>query len=114
VTLPLVIGHQASLDLLYTGRRIDGTRALAIGLCDALVPADELRATACMWALEIARSAPLAVRSIRDTMRTALVEQVHIALMRERSEQERLVETADCREGILAMSERREPRFRGG
>jgi hypothetical protein len=47
-------------------------------------------------------------------MRTGLVEQVRGALARERSEQERLMGTADCREGILAMSERREPEFHGG
>jgi enoyl-CoA hydratase/carnithine racemase len=114
VTLPSVIGRQASLDLLYTGRRIDAAQALAIGLCDAVVPADELRDAARRWALEIARSAPLAVQSIRETMRTGLVEQVRGALARERSEQERLMGTADCREGILAMSERREPEFHGG
>ena len=93
---------------------VDGARALAIGLCDALVPANDLRVIARSWALEIARSAPLAVQSIRDTMRTALVDHVRSALARERSEQERLMKTADCREGILAMSERREPNFRGG
>jgi enoyl-CoA hydratase/carnithine racemase len=46
VTLPLAVGHQAALDLLYTGRRIDGTTAHRLGLCDTLVPPDQLRARA--------------------------------------------------------------------
>ena len=69
VTLPLVVGHQAAIDLLYTGRRIGGEEAMRIGLCDDLVSASDLRERAILRAIDIARSAPLAVRSIRSTMR---------------------------------------------
>jgi enoyl-CoA hydratase/carnithine racemase len=112
-TLPPVIGHQAALDLLYTGRRIAGDEALRIGLCDRLVEADQLRSSARSFAAEIAASAPLAVRSIRQTMRAPLVAQVRAALERERSEQDRLRRTADFREGIKASAERRLPNFTG-
>jgi 2-(1,2-epoxy-1,2-dihydrophenyl)acetyl-CoA isomerase len=113
VTLPLVVGHQAALDLLYTGRRIDGATAHRLGLCDDLVAADELRSRARALAGEIAAAAPLATRSIRQTLRGPLVEQVREAMARERAEQERLQRTDDFREGIAASAERREPRFRG-
>lgn len=112
-TLPLVIGYQASLDMLYTGRRINAAAAAGIGLCDALVPEVELRSTARRKAVEIAQSAPLAIRSIRETMRRPLAEAVHGALSRERIEQERLQKTRDWQEGISAMSERRLPNFIG-
>ena len=69
VTLPLVAGHQAALDLLYTGRRIDGDEALRLGRRRPPRAADELRDAALALAGEIAASAPLAVRSIRETMR---------------------------------------------
>src|SRR3954463_11323354 len=46
VTLPLVAGHQAALDLLYTGRRLDGDEALRLGIADRLVAEDELRQAA--------------------------------------------------------------------
>ena len=39
VTLPLIVGHQRALELLYLGRRISGEEAHRIGLCDRLVPA---------------------------------------------------------------------------
>ena len=113
VTLPLVVGHQAALDLLYTGRRVDGTTAHRLGLCDHLVPVDELRPRALALAGEIAAAAPLATRSIRQTLRGPLVEQVRSAMARERAEQERLQRTDDFREGIAATAERREPRFTG-
>ena len=46
ITLPAIVGQQHALSLLYTGRRLKGEEALAIGLCDRLVAADELRAEA--------------------------------------------------------------------
>ena len=113
VTLPLVVGHQVALDLLFTGRRVDGEEALKLGLCDRLVPLDEVRSAAHAFAVEIATSAPLAIRSIRVTMRGHLVEEARAAFARERSEQDRLRRTADWKEGVKATSERRAPNFTG-
>lgn len=113
VTLPLVVGHQAAIDLLYTGRRIGGEEAMRIGLCDDLVSASDLRERAVLRAIDIARSAPLAVRSIRSTMRGALVTQIREAMAHERREQERLQSTKDFVEGIVATTERRPPSFLG-
>jgi enoyl-CoA hydratase/carnithine racemase len=113
VTLPLVAGHQTALDLLYTGRRVDGDEALRLGLADRLVAADELRQAALDLAADVAGSAPLAVRSIRQTMRGDLAQRVRDALARERSEQDRLSSTKDWKEGVAAMAERRTPAFTG-
>jgi 2-(1,2-epoxy-1,2-dihydrophenyl)acetyl-CoA isomerase len=113
VTLPAAVGEQRALELLYTGRRITGEEAMRIGLCDRLVPAERLRDEAHALAAEIAASAPLAVRSIRETMRGDLAVRVRAATDRERAEQERLNRTDDFREGVRATAERREPRFTG-
>jgi len=113
ITLPAAIGQQAALDLLYTGRRISGEQAHRIGLCDRLVAADVLRAEARAFAADIAACAPLAVRSIRETIRGPLAEQARAAMQRERSEQERLMRTADWREGLAAVRERRAANFTG-
>lgn len=113
VTLPAAVGQQRALELLYTGRRIPGEEAMRIGLCDRLVAAERLRDEAHALAAEIAGSAPLAVRSIRETMRGDLAARVRAATDRERAEQERLNQTDDFREGVRATAERREPRFTG-
>ena len=113
VTLPALVGQQKALDLLYTGRRVKGEEALAIGLCDALVPIEELRDKAREMAAEIATSAPLAVRSIRRTMRRGLAERVRLATDHELVEQDWLRETNDFREGVRATAERRTPEFTG-
>jgi enoyl-CoA hydratase/carnithine racemase len=113
VTLPAVVGQQRALELLYTGQRIPGEEALRIGLCDRLAPASELRAQARSLAEEIAASAPLAVLSIRETLRGDLAARVKAATDREKVEQDRLRQSDDFREGVKAMAERRSPRFAG-
>jgi 2-(1,2-epoxy-1,2-dihydrophenyl)acetyl-CoA isomerase len=113
VTLPLVVGHQRALDLLYTGVRLRGEQAHTIGLCDRLVASEELREQAIALAAQIAASAPLAIRSIRLTMRGDLAAQVRAATAREAAEQFKLFATEDFRQGVAAASERREPKFHG-
>ncbi len=112
ITLPAIVGQQRALEMLYSGRRVTGERAAAIGLVDQLVGDDEIESTAQAMAVEIAESAPLAVESIRHTMRGHLPEAIHAAAKWERAEQERLSATDDWREGVAAMAQRRDPYFR--
>jgi 2-(1,2-epoxy-1,2-dihydrophenyl)acetyl-CoA isomerase len=113
VTLPAVVGRQAAADLLLTGRRVDGERALALGLCDRLADEDDLMPQALAYAEELAQSGPLAVRAIRATLRAGLVEEARAAMAHECAEQTRLRDSADFAEGVRAAAERREPSFRG-
>lgn len=113
VTLPAVAGRQAAADLLYTGRRVGGAEARALGICDDLVPEDHLREGATTLARAIAASGPLAVRSIRSTLHGDLVERLRSAMDHECTEQERLRHTDDFAEGITASAERRDPDFSG-
>jgi enoyl-CoA hydratase/carnithine racemase len=113
VTLPATVGPQHAADLLLTGRRVGGDEALRIGLCDELAAENDLYVAALARAGAIAMSGPLAVRSIRSTLRQGLVEQARLAMEHEQAEQERLRTTADFAEGIRATAERREPRFSG-
>lgn len=113
VTLPGIVGAQHAADLLYTGRRIDGQRAFDIGLVDRLVPEEDLLDEALIWALEIAEAAPLAVQSIRQTLRAPLVSQVRSVLDRELAEQRTLWATKDSKIGIAASLARQKPIFTG-
>jgi len=112
-TLPRVIGPQRAALLFYTGRRVPGDEAVKIGLADLLVAHSEVRTAAQELAGEIAQSGPLAVLSTRETLRRGLAEAVEAATERELVEQEWLRRTADFKEGVKAMADRRLPNFLG-
>ncbi|MGA8049602.1 MAG: enoyl-CoA hydratase/isomerase family protein, partial [Burkholderiales bacterium] len=61
VTLPAVIGPGKAALMFYTGRRVKGEEALAMGLADVLVPQAEVRGAALALAREITECAPLGV-----------------------------------------------------
>ena len=114
VTLPPIVGQQRAVELLYTGARIDGRHASDIGLVDRFVTDDDLiRTEAHALAAEIAQSAPLAVASIRRTMRGDLAERFRAATRHEQEEQARLQKTKDFAEGIRATAEHRTANFEG-
>lgn len=111
VTLPRLVGQQRAAEMLYTGRRLNGEEAGAVGLLDGVVPLADLDAATQAFAADIAASAPLAVESIRATLRSGLADEIVAATDHEMSEQQRLRATADFAEGTRAMSARRAPRF---
>ena len=111
-TLPRLVGEQQAALLFYTGRRIDGAQAHAIGLADELVDGPEqTRERALALAAEIAASAPIAVESVRATLRAGLYQRVEAAIAHENAQQQLHFGTADCREGLAASLQRREPVF---
>jgi enoyl-CoA hydratase/carnithine racemase len=110
-TLPRAIGEQAAAMLLYTGRRIDGAEAYRMGLVDLLAQSSELQSAALALTSEIAKNAPLAVEATRKTLRNDLADRVAQQIEREAHEQMRLFGTADFKEGVKAVAERREGRW---
>ncbi len=113
VTLPAVVGPTKAALMFYTSRRVRGDEAYDMGLADVLVPLDQVRAAALKLAAEIAENAPLGLMSTRATMRGDLADRVLKATEHELKEQTRLRATADFREGVKAMAERRLPDFAG-
>ena len=113
VTLPRVVGNQNAAMMLLTGRRLKGEEAFDIGLIDYLVPLSGVRSKAIELAEEISEAGPLAVQSIRSTIRAGLADEVEKIVAWELSEQIRLRATNDFKEGISASLERRKPKFSG-
>lgn len=112
-TLPALVGQQRAAELMYTGERIGGERAHAIGLADQLVPDEEVLSAAHALAARIASAAPLAVVAVRATLRAGLADRVRAATSTEAREQNRLRVTDDFKEGVAAYGERRPARFTG-
>jgi enoyl-CoA hydratase/carnithine racemase len=113
VTLPALIGPSKAALMFYTSRRFSGEDAFAMGLADVLVPQADVRKAAQDLASEIAHSSPLGVLATRATLRAGLADRVRAATDIELEKQTALRQTADFKEGVSAMNERRLPKFAG-
>ena len=111
LTLPRVVGQQNAAMMLYTAKRVKGDEALALGLVDYLVASSDILKKANEFAAEIASSAPMAVESIRSTLKGNIADQIEEIVAWELSEQIRLQSSNDFKEGIAASLERREAKF---
>ena len=112
ITLPRVVGVQKAMDMLFTARRVTGEEAFKIGLADKFCSKDKIIEEAEQLAMEIASSAPMAVESIRSTLRGNLADQIEQIVDWELSEQVRLQKTEDFKTGIAASLSRETPQFK--
>jgi 2-(1,2-epoxy-1,2-dihydrophenyl)acetyl-CoA isomerase len=64
-------------------------------------------------AREIAANGPVAVRLLKETLRSSAGGSIDAAIAREAQAQAETFRTEDAREGLSAMVERRPPVFRG-
>lgn len=113
ITLPRLVGEQRAALMFMTGRRIPGDVAVEWGLADVLATRETVREQALGLAREIAACAPLAVTSVRATLRDGLADAIAKRTEHELSEQQWLRATEDAQEGIRAVAERRDGRFKG-
>jgi enoyl-CoA hydratase/carnithine racemase len=111
--LPRIVGEQRASLMMLTGRRVKGDEALAWGLADELVPAEDLRAAALRLAAEIAENAPLAVVETRQTLRAGLAAAIKARTDIEHTKQTVLRATEDFQEGVRSVAERRPGNFVG-
>lgn len=111
--LPRLVGPGLAAELLYTSRIIDGEEAARVGLANRALPKEEVLAAALATAREIADNAPLAVRAVKQALQRSEHASIEDQLQFEASEQAKHFESADAREGIAAIREKRAPRFEG-
>jgi enoyl-CoA hydratase/carnithine racemase len=95
--------------LAFTGKVIDGTEALKLGLVTETC--DDPLAAARFLADEISQRSPDAVRAIKALLDTSLDGPADQALRREAELQLSLFGSANHREAVMANLQKREPRF---
>lgn len=113
------VGPSAAGDLLFTGRRLPATEALAMGLVDRVVEPDELGKAVDDLAATIAANAPLSVRAAKASIRAVRrlsegdAAAGTAALGRANAAVARCGTSNDLREGARAFLEKRPPHFTG-
>jgi 2-(1,2-epoxy-1,2-dihydrophenyl)acetyl-CoA isomerase len=111
--LPRLVGRSIAFELLGTGRMVDASEALAIGMVDRVVTAEALAEQTAQLAETIAAAPPLAIQGIKralsDSDRNDLRAQVEL----ESKHQVQCFLSADAAEGMGAFFDKRTAVFRG-
>lgn len=111
--LPRLVGMGAALKLLYTGDFIRADEALRIGLVDEVVPAGDVAARAKELAEAIAAKSPVALRLIKQAVRTSMRTPLDEGLRQEVSLFALAFASEDMKEGVDAFLNKRKPTFIG-
>jgi 2-(1,2-epoxy-1,2-dihydrophenyl)acetyl-CoA isomerase len=112
-SLPRRVGAGRALAIMLTGEPIDAPRALAIGLCDLVVPDEALLAEADRLARQFADGPIAAIQSIKLAFRSALPISLEQSLTAEEETQRMLGRAADYRAAVTAFAAKKTPRLSG-
>lgn len=111
IRLPKKIPAQIALEYALTGEHFGASEARAWGLVNRLCAPGEALATALDLARVILRNGPLAVQMTKRIMSESASWPAAEVWDRQRSFVEGILATEDAREGALAFSEKREPKW---
>lgn len=112
-TLSRAAGERRAKEVILAGKPFSAEEALAWGLVNRICEPGRLLAEATETADAIAGNAPLAVRQAKQAIHGGLQLPLDQGMRFEIACYEKLVNTADRREGIAAFNEKRKPRFAG-
>ena len=107
--LPGVIGHQRAFEIFALGEPIDGKTALAWGLANRAVPADQVDSVAAGLAAKLATRAPNSLRKTKQLMRDA--EALWSLMQRENEAFSSQMRSPEAMEAFTAFSQKRAPDF---
>ncbi len=111
--LPAAIGQQRAAELILSGRLMRAEEAEAAGLVLKSYPDDELRDQARNLARRLAEKPPLALAAAKAALRAWADEGAATGHLSEGDAMERLTQTQDAAEGVMAFLQKRKPQFTG-
>jgi 2-(1,2-epoxy-1,2-dihydrophenyl)acetyl-CoA isomerase len=109
--LPTLIGLGRAAEAVFTNEAIDAEKALAWGLVNRVVPADDLSAAAAEWAETLARGPIHAMGLAKRDFNRAVLPNLAEVLDYEAHNQEVAGKRPEHQEGVAAFREKREPNY---
>jgi enoyl-CoA hydratase len=112
--LPHIIGEAHTREMAFTGKNIDASRALRIGLVSEVYDTQAaLVEAARSLAREIADNPPLVVQGIKQVMNCRIDKTIADGLRYVATWNSAFLQSEDLADALSAFRERRDPRFKG-
>ncbi len=108
-----LLGLARAKEVVLTARRIDASEAQRIGLVTRVVPNEEFPAAVKEFAGKLAKAPPIAYRLAKEVLNRAPDIPADASLEKEAMAFGIVTSSEDIYEGIQALMEKREPKFKG-
>lgn len=111
--LPRLVGASRAKELMFLGEAIDAEQAEKIGLVNRVAPAGKVMDEARALAGKLSRKSPVAVRMLKESIKTGLNTDLDSGLEHECKCCVLAFSSEDRLEGFAAFAEKRQPSFSG-
>lgn len=108
-----LVGPAVAADLFFTGRTLEAKEALELGLVNRIFSPEELESQTLQFAELISQNAPGAIKIMKKGIQKAVLLSLDEVFDYESSGQAQCFNTADLKEGVNAIQEKRTPKFSG-
>jgi enoyl-CoA hydratase len=110
---PLAVGPARAKQYLLTGDSVPALEAERIGLVNRVVPAGRLEEEALAFAERLAAGAPLAIRHTKIAVNKLVKDALNVAFDYSTAAEMLTMASADHKEAVKAIKEKRKPLFEG-
>lgn len=111
--LPQLVGSKRAYELMMMGDKLQPEKALALGMVNRIVAADDLADEAMAWAQQLAGKSPLALSYTKDLLRYATEHTLAESITQEARLQKSCIDSEDARNAVIAFFEKRAPQWQG-
>ncbi len=111
--LPRLVGRGKAKELIFTGRRVDATEALAIGLANRICEPQDLLKESLSLAAMICETGPVAIEQAKYAINYGLETDLNTGMAIESNAYWVCIPTEDRLEGLAAFREKRKPVYKG-